>query len=107
MAFPVGQAQVQDHQIGAACSSQRQPFLAIGREQYLVAFGAKADIQEFSDLCLVVDHEDTGDRSGHGGVGSGNVMRIVVPMPSPGKASTLPPWAPIMPRQIARPRPVP
>ena len=118
-AIAIRQTHVQHHHVRAArgqCIDAR--LRGVGKRDR-IALRAQADLQEPADLRFVVDHQHARGRGRRawrhrivhgGGEGSrnGKLMRRTVPRPSPpGSASTSPPCAPIMPRQIARPRPVP
>ena len=107
----VRKANVEDDQVRRLGGGQCQAFGSVGRQQHLVAFGAQADIEESTNLHLVVDHQHA--RRGRiqgvvsGGVGKGSTMRMVVPPPSRGKASMLAAMGTDHAAADRQPRPVP
>lgn len=59
LAVDVGQAEVEDHQVGPVLHHPLQPLGAAGRLDRGIAVGGQADLEEAADLRLVVDDQDT------------------------------------------------
>ncbi|MNH17045.1 hypothetical protein D3C79_766990 [compost metagenome] len=74
-AIPIGQAEVQDHQVRVEVAILLQPVVDADRLADLVALGDQADAQEAADRHLIINDQDmshlASGRTGGGGTGKG------------------------------------
>src|SRR6185437_9458512 len=116
--FHVGQAEIEQQQIGHAALELAQGRGAAFRLGHLMAVRPQHGTEHAPDLRLVVDDEDAGAHAAlpiEGGessvaapAGIAKVTRIVVPKPMPAERARMrPPCASTRPRLIDRPSPIP
>ena len=114
LAVHIGQAEVEDDQVGRRIGDQPQRLVAGGGVQHLVARRFERRLEETHDLRLVVDDQDA--RAGHDAalaISRASTAGIEMTMRAPRRltaglsAQILPPIASTRPRLIDRPRPVP
>src|SRR3954447_228643 len=111
-AVEVGQAQVEDDEIGVVVGGVPQRRAAVGSGEDVVAGRVQRDPQGPGDLRVVVDDEDPAHRAGTGGGSAGGPAAasdttMVSPPPGASSASTVPPIASVTPRATASPSPTP
>src|SRR5690606_1549062 len=103
-------AEIEHHQIRLLAGHQGEAGGAAVRLQGFETAAFQGDAQQPADLRLVVDDRDPGAHGANScpvaGRGSRTTRRAPPPAP-PSSIWTLPPWAAIMPRQMAKPMPVP
>ena len=111
-AVHVGQAEVEDHHVGALAGHDREPRGAVAGRADLVVARGEIDAQRPEDRRLVVDDQ-------HPGQGSapcmdsaflpatGSVILTVSPPPGVSAATIAPPMASVKPLATARPSPTP
>ena len=130
-AVEVGQAEVQDDDVGLSRLGFAEPLRARRRLEQSIAVARERGAQEAPDLRLVLDEDDDGllaeggafRLAGGGPAGAslhpsaggasggaspiGSVKWKTAPPPARGSAQIFPPWVSMMAREIARPSPTP
>ena len=109
-AVEVGQAQIQQHQVGGPLGRRHNALLAGANRGHVVSVGLKAGAQGTTDLGFVVDDQHHAHAAVSGSAwiaSSGTSNTTAVPPTGASSIHTLPPWASTIACTIARPEPAP
>ena len=106
-AGPIGEHQVEEHDVEGVGVELREGFRGVGGRHHVVALPFEERLQDIADHLLVVHDEEPQSAAHDAGAASGSVTTASAPPPSRGASRISPPCRRTMSREIARPSPVP